>query len=190
MSCLPVPYPCKPDDGKVIPGGHECPWPCLRGGSYDLADPTLASLCWPRMGINTPLQERWHMGPRLTPLSIRGSKSSYGYFDGQIDSFNHEYKTGTDLTERRCWHQHDAYLDESGSHVANLPHSGGYPYQSRRKREPFFLYLAHMFPSLPNYARLRNIMTCTRKCVDASSGSCLQQAVSHAWMKAIRQDHR
>ncbi len=35
--------------------------------------------------------------------------SSYDYFDGQIDPCTHEYKTETELTDRRSWHRDDEY---------------------------------------------------------------------------------
>lgn len=118
------------------------------GEVIDLGDPTLASLLG-RNGYFTAIAGKWHMGsPPYTPLKY-GFQSSYGYFDGQIDPYTHEYKTETELTERRSWHRNDQYLDERGTHVTDLITAEAVRIIEEDRQEPFFLYVAHHVPHFP-----------------------------------------
>jgi arylsulfatase A-like enzyme len=118
------------------------------GEVIDLGDPTLASLLGDN-GYFTAINGKWHMGsPPYTPLKY-GFHSSYGYFDGQIDPYTHEYKMETELTERRSWHRNDEYLDESGTHVTDLITAEAVRIIEEDREEPFFLYVAHHVPHFP-----------------------------------------
>ncbi len=86
--------------------------------------------------------------PPYTPLKY-GFQSSYGYFDGQIDPYTHEYKMEADFTERRSWHRNDEYLDESGTHVTDLITAEAVRIIEEDREEPFFLYVAHHVPHFP-----------------------------------------
>jgi arylsulfatase A-like enzyme len=117
------------------------------GEVIDLGDPTLASVL-KENGYFTAIAGKWHMGsPPYTPLKY-GFQSSYGYFDGQIDPYTHEYKTETALTDRRSWHRNDEYLDEEG-HVTDLLTAEAMRIIEEDREEPFFLYLAHHVPHYP-----------------------------------------
>src|SRR6056297_1729321 len=117
------------------------------GEVIDLGDPTLPSLLRGH-GYFTAIDGKWHMGsPPYTPLKY-GFQSSYGYFDGQIDPYTHEYKTETNLTERRSWHRNDEYFDEEG-HVTDLLTKEAIRIIEEDREEPFFLYLAHHAPHYP-----------------------------------------
>ncbi|MGM0531019.1 MAG: sulfatase-like hydrolase/transferase [Bacteroidota bacterium] len=117
------------------------------GEVIDLGDPTLASVLSDN-GYSTFIAGKWHMGsPPYTPLKY-GFQSSYGYFDGQIDPYTHEYKTETDLTDRRSWHRNDEYLEEEG-HVTDLLTAEAIRIIEEDREEPFFLYLAHHVPHFP-----------------------------------------
>jgi arylsulfatase A-like enzyme len=117
------------------------------GEVIDLGDSTLASIL-SENGYFTAIAGKWHMGsPPYTPLKY-GFQSSYGYFDGQIDPYTHEYKTETDLTERRSWHRNDEYLDEEG-HVTDLLAKEAVRIIEENRNNPFFLYLAHHVPHYP-----------------------------------------
>jgi arylsulfatase A-like enzyme len=117
------------------------------GEVIDLGDPTLASLLRDN-GYSTYIAGKWHMGsPPYTPLKY-GFQSSYGYFDGQIDPYTHEYKTETELTDRRSWHRNDEYLDEEG-HVTDLLTNEALRVIEENKENPFFLYLTFHVPHYP-----------------------------------------
>ena len=117
------------------------------GEVIDLGDPTLASVL-KENGYFTAIAGKWHMGsPPYTPLKY-GFQSSYGYFDGQIDPYTHEYKKETALTDRRSWHRNDVYLDEEG-HVTDLLTTEAIRIIEEKREEPFFLYLAHHVPHFP-----------------------------------------
>jgi arylsulfatase A-like enzyme len=117
------------------------------GEVIDLGDPTLASIL-KENGYYTAIAGKWHMGsPPYTPLKY-GFQSSYGYFDGQIDPYTHEYKTETALTERRSWHRSDEYFDEEG-HVTDLLTIEAIRIIEEDREEPFFLYLAYHVPHYP-----------------------------------------
>lgn len=106
------------------------------GEVIDLGDPTLASIL-KENGYFTAIAGKWHMGsPPYTPLKY-GFRSSYGYFDGQIDPYTHEYKTETELTDRRSWHRNDEYLDEEG-HVTDLLTAEAIRIIEEDREEPFF----------------------------------------------------
>lgn len=104
---------CTPTRVSLMTGKYPSRYGVLApayGEVIDLGDPTLASLL-AENGYFTAIAGKWHMGsPPYTPLKY-GFQSSYGYFDGQIDPYTHEYKTETELTERRSWHRNDEYLD-------------------------------------------------------------------------------
>ena len=85
--------------------------------------------------------------PPYTPLKY-GFQSSYGYFDGQIDPYTHEYKTETELTSRESWHRNDEYLVEEG-HVTDLLTEEAIRIIEEEREEPFFLYVAHHVPHYP-----------------------------------------
>ncbi|MGC9354215.1 MAG: sulfatase-like hydrolase/transferase, partial [Mariniphaga sp.] len=117
------------------------------GEVIDLGDPTLASIL-SENGYFTAIAGKWHMGsPPYTPLKY-GFQSSYGYFDGQIDPYTHEYKTETALTERRSWHRNDEYLDEEG-HVTDLLAAEAIRVIEENRERPFFLYVANHVPHSP-----------------------------------------
>jgi arylsulfatase A-like enzyme len=117
------------------------------GEVIDLGDPTLASILKDK-GYFTAIAGKWHMGsPPYTPLKY-GFMSSYGYFDGQIDPYTHEYKTETELTSRKSWHRNDEYLEEEG-HVTDLLTAEAIRIIEEEREEPFFLYLAHHVPHFP-----------------------------------------
>jgi arylsulfatase A-like enzyme len=113
----------------------------------DLGDPTLASLLGEN-GYYTSIAGKWHMGsPPYTPLKY-GFQSSYGYFDGQIDPYTHEYKTETELTGRESWHRNDEYLDEEG-HATDLITEEALRVIEEEQENPFFLYVAYSVPHYP-----------------------------------------
>jgi arylsulfatase A-like enzyme len=117
------------------------------GEVIDLGDPTLASVLQEN-GYFTAIVGKWHMGsPPYTPLKY-GFQSSYGYLDGQIDPYTHEYKTETELTKRESWHRNDEYLVEEG-HVTDLLTVEAIRIIEKEQEEPFFLYLAHHVPHYP-----------------------------------------
>jgi len=112
------------------------------GEVIDQEDPTLASLL-AENGYSTAIAGKWHMGsPPHTPLKY-GFQSSYGYFDGQIDPFTHEYKTG-----RKSWHRNDEYLDEEG-HATDLITDEAIRIIRKKQNKPFFLYVAYSVPHYP-----------------------------------------
>ncbi len=117
------------------------------GEVIDSGDPTLASIL-KENGYFTAIAGKWHMGsPPYTPLKY-GFQSSYGYFDGQIDPYTHEYKTETELTSRESWHRNDEYLVEEG-HVTDLLTAEAIRIIEEKREQPFFLYLAHHVPHFP-----------------------------------------
>jgi arylsulfatase A-like enzyme len=117
------------------------------GEVIDLGTPTLPSLLR-EAGYFTAIVGKWHMGsPPYTPLRY-GFDRSYGYFDGQIDPYTHEYKTETNLTDRRSWHRDDRYLEEEG-HVTDLLTEEAVRLIREKRETPFFLYLAHHVPHYP-----------------------------------------
>lgn len=117
------------------------------GEVIDLGAPTLPSLLQ-EAGYSTAIVGKWHMGsPPYTPLKY-GFDQSYGYFDGQIDPYTHEYKTETQLTDRKSWHRNDRYLEEEG-HVTDLLTAEAVRFIRERRENPFFLYLAHHVPHYP-----------------------------------------
>lgn len=118
------------------------------GEVIDLGDPTMASLL-SENGYYTAISGKWHMGsPPYTPLKY-GFQSSYGYFDGQIDPYTHEYKMETKLTDRRSWHRNDEYLDESGIHATDLITKEAIRIIEKDQKAPFFLYVAYSVPHYP-----------------------------------------
>lgn len=117
------------------------------GEVIDLGDPTLASVL-AENGYTTAIAGKWHMGsPPYTPLKY-GFESSYGYFDGQIDPYTHEYKTETKLTSRKSWHRNDEYLTEEG-HATDLITQEAIRVIEMEKEKPFFLYVAYSVPHFP-----------------------------------------
>ena len=117
------------------------------GEVIDQGDPTLASLL-AKQGYSTHLAGKWHMGsPPYTPLKY-GFQTSYGYFDGQIDPYTHEYKQETERTSRRSWHRNDQYLDEEG-HATDLITAEAVRVIENSGEAPFFLYVAYSVPHFP-----------------------------------------
>jgi arylsulfatase A-like enzyme len=117
------------------------------GEVIDMGTPTLPSILQ-NAGYFTAIVGKWHLGsPPFTPLKY-GFDQSYGYFDGQIDPYTHEYKTETELTDRKSWHKNDRYLEEEG-HVTDLLTTEAIRIIREERNEPFFLYLAHHVPHYP-----------------------------------------
>ena len=117
------------------------------GEVIDKGDPTLASILKDN-GYFTAIAGKWHLGsPPYTPL-MYGFESSYGYFDGQIDPYTHEYKAETELTDRKSWHRNDIYLEEEG-HVTDLLTAEAIRIIEDTINKPFFLYLTHHVPHYP-----------------------------------------
>lgn len=117
------------------------------GEVIDKGDPTLASLL-SENGYFTAISGKWHMGsPPYTPLEY-GFESSHGYFDGQIDPYTHNYKTETNLTDRKSWHRNDEYLDEEG-HATDLITDEAIRVIEEKRDQPFFLYVAYSVPHFP-----------------------------------------
>ncbi len=142
---------CTPTRVSLMTGKYPSRYGILApdyGEVIDMGDPTLASML-SDLGYFTAIDGKWHMGsPPYTPLKY-GFDSSYGYFDGQIDPYTHEYKTETDQTERRSWHRNDEYLDESGTHVTDLITKEAIRIIEDEREEPFFLYITHHVPHSP-----------------------------------------
>lgn len=117
------------------------------GEVIDRGDPTLASLL-NEHGYHTSVAGKWHVGsPPHTPLKY-GFDASYGYFDGQIDPYTHNYKMDRELTDRRSWHRNDEYLDEEG-HATGLITEEAVRVVEEDRDEPFFLYVAYSVPHFP-----------------------------------------
>jgi len=117
------------------------------GEVIDQGDPTIASLLAAN-GYSTHLAGKWHMGsPPYTPLKY-GFQTSYGYFDGQIDPYTHEYKQETKLTDRRSWHRNDEYLNEHG-HATDLITREAIRVINQQRQQPYFLYVAYSVPHYP-----------------------------------------
>lgn len=118
------------------------------GEVIDLGDPTLASLL-SKGGYFTAISGKWHMGspPEYTPLKY-GFQSSYGYFDGQIDPYTHNYKKENKSNGRKSWHRNDEYLEEEG-HATDLITDEAVRIIEEEREEPFFLYVAYSVPHYP-----------------------------------------
>ena len=141
---------CTPTRVSLMTGKYPSRYGILGpdyGEVIDLGDPTLASII-KENGYFTAIAGKWHLGsPPYTPLKY-GFDSSYGYFDGQIDPYTHEYKTETKFTERRSWHRNDEYFDEEG-HVTDLLTKEAIRIIEGTNDKPFFLYLTHHVPHYP-----------------------------------------
>lgn len=112
------------------------------GEVIDLGDPTMASILADN-GYFTAIDGKWHMGsPPYTPMKY-GFQSSYGYFDGQIDPYTHEYKTG-----RKSWQRNDELLDEEG-HATDLITKEALRIINKKHDKPFFLYVTYSVPHYP-----------------------------------------
>lgn len=117
------------------------------GEVIDLGDPTIPSIL-AQNGYSTSIAGKWHLGsPPYTPLKY-GFQTSYGYFDGQIDPYTHEYKKETELTSRKSWHRNDEYLDEEG-HATDLITKEAIRIIESSGEKPFFLYVAYSVPHFP-----------------------------------------
>lgn len=142
---------CTPTRVGIITGRYPSRYG-ITGPDYgeviDMGDPTLASLL-SEGGYFTAISGKWHMGspPEYTPLKY-GFQSSYGYFDGQIDPYTHNYKTETKLTSRKSWHRNDEYLQEEG-HATDLISDEAIRIIEEEREEPFFLYVAYGVPHFP-----------------------------------------
>lgn len=141
---------CTPSRVSLMTGKYPSRYGVLApayGEVIDLGDPTLASVL-KEAGYHTAIAGKWHMGsPPYTPLKY-GFESSYGFFDGQIDPYTHEYKAETKLTSRRSWHRNDEYLDEEG-HATDLISAEAVRVIKESKDQPFFLYVAYSVPHYP-----------------------------------------
>ncbi len=141
---------CTPSRVSLITGKYPSRYGVVApdyGEVIDLGDPTLATLLQD-VGYHTAISGKWHMGsPPYTPLKY-GFDSSYGYYDGQIDPYTHEYKRETELTSRRSWHRNDEYLDEQG-HATDLITDEAIRVIREDRDDPFFLYVAYSVPHYP-----------------------------------------
>lgn len=103
---------------------------------------TVASLL-AKNGYATSIAGKWHMGsPPYTPLKY-GFASSYGYLDGQVDPYTHQYKTGPN-----SWHRNDKLFREEG-HATDLITAEAVRVIEEKGSEPFFLYVAYSVPHYP-----------------------------------------
>jgi len=136
---------CTPTRVSLITGKYPSRYGILApayGEVIDLGDATLPSIL-SKNGYFTALVGKWHMGsPPYTPKKY-GFQSTYGYFDGQIEPYTHEYKTG-----RNSWHRNDQLLEEEG-HVTDLLTAEAVRIIEEDRKEPFLLYLAHQVPHSP-----------------------------------------
>jgi arylsulfatase A-like enzyme len=141
---------CTPTRVSLMTGRYPSRYGILGpdyGEVIDMGDPTLASVLADN-GYSTHISGKWHMGsPPYTPLKY-GFQTSYGYFDGQIDPYTHEYKQETPLTDRRSWHRNDEYLDEEG-HATDLITQEALRVIESGSDKPFFLYVAYSVPHFP-----------------------------------------
>ena len=141
---------CTPSRVSLITGKYPSRYGILApayGEVIDLGDPTLASLL-SELGYYTSISGKWHMGsPPYTPLKY-GFQSSYGYFDGQIDPYTHEYKRENKEAGTRSWHRNDEFLDEEG-HATDLITEEAIRVIREQKDDPFFLYVAYSVPHYP-----------------------------------------
>jgi arylsulfatase A-like enzyme len=97
-----------------------------------------------RGGYTTHISGKWHMGsaPDHTPRKY-GFDSSYGYFDGQIDPYVHDYKNGV-----LSWHRNDRPLEEKG-HATDLIANEAIRVIESKHDQPFFLYVTFSVPHTP-----------------------------------------
>ncbi len=104
---------------------------------------TLARLLQ-RAGYYTGIIGKWHLGlrPEVGPR-MYGFDFSYGYFHGQIDPYTHLYR-GTAKT----WHRNDAFIEEKG-HVTALINDESVRFIETKRKQPFFLWVAHATPHYP-----------------------------------------
>lgn len=95
-------------------------------------------------GYATSISGKWHMGspPQWTPRRY-GFESSYGYFDGQVDPYVHDYKSGAP-----SWHRNDQYVDEKG-HATDLITAEAVRVIESKHDRPFFLYVTYSVPHHP-----------------------------------------
>lgn len=141
---------CTPSRVSLITGKYPSRYGVLApayGEVIDAGDPTLASLLRD-LGYQTAISGKWHMGsPPHTPLKY-GFSSSYGYFDGQIDPYTHEYKRESQFTSYQSWHRNDEYLKEEG-HATDLITREAIRIIRESGDQPFFLYVAYSVPHYP-----------------------------------------
>ena len=72
-----------------------------------------------------------------------GFDSSYGYFDGQVDPYVHDYKSGVPT-----WHRNDRYVEEKG-HATDLITKEAVRIIESKHDKPFFLYVTYSVPHHP-----------------------------------------
>lgn len=141
---------CTPSRVSLITGKYPSRYGVLApayGEVIDMGDPTLASMLQD-LGYHTAIAGKWHMGsPPYTPTKY-GFESSYGFFDGQIDPYTHEYKRETALTSRKSWHRNDEYLKEE-AHASDLITQEAVRVIREAGEKPFFLYVAYSVPHYP-----------------------------------------
>lgn len=105
-------------------------------------EPTMASILATN-GYETFIAGKWHMGsPPHTPTAY-GFQKSYGYLDGQIDPYTHEYKAGPN-----SWHRDDKLFREEG-HATDLVTREAVRIVEGKGNRPFFLYVAYSVPHFP-----------------------------------------
>lgn len=136
---------CTPTRVSLMTGKYPSRYGVLGpdyGEVIDRGDPTMASIL-AEGGYRTAIAGKWHMGSAPhTPMKY-GFQSSYGYFDGQIDPYTHEYKDG-----RKSWHRNDTLVDEPG-HATDLITQEAVRVIQSESAEPFFLYVAYSVPHYP-----------------------------------------
>lgn len=116
-----------PDYGEVIYKGETTLATILAGNGYE-----------------TSIVGKWHMGsPPHTP-TMYGFQRSYGYLDGQIDPYTHEYKTGPN-----SWHRNDKALQEEGHATDLITNEAIRILDATGTEVPFFLYVAYSVPHYP-----------------------------------------
>lgn len=120
------------------------------GELMPIGTPTLASLLGNK-GYFTAIDGKWHMGsPPYTPLKY-GFRSSYGYYDGQIDPYTHTYKTENkkgNIMTSKSWNRNDEYIEEEG-HVTDLITNEAIRIIKEKREHPFYLYVAYSVPHYP-----------------------------------------
>lgn len=104
---------------------------------------TIARLLQMR-GYVTALIGKWHLGlrPEVGPRRF-GFDFSYGYFHGQLEPYTHLYKNGD-----KSWHRNDKFVEEKG-HVTDLLTEDAVKFIETKRKQPFFLWLAHATPHYP-----------------------------------------
>ncbi len=131
-----------------------------------------------KQGYFTALVGKWHMGsPPYIPVKY-GFKTAYGYLDGQIDPYTHNYKKAyphhsqeedTSYVTDQSWNGEGEYLTNELSkkevdtnlsfsnfkflhqkgHATDLITEQAIRLIKEKKEHPFFIYLAYSAPHFP-----------------------------------------